>query len=74
MNMTATEAFQISVGGGDPAISIASDSKTVEVDSMMFRPRADPPATATEGLVYADTDHHMYYYNGTSWLQLDNAP
>lgn len=35
-------------------------------------PQANPPATASEGMIYADTDHHLYYYNGTSWKQLDN--
>jgi len=73
-SMTATESLEISVGGGQSAISIASDSKIVTFGSIMLRPQADPPTVAAEGQVYADTDHHMYYYNGTSWLQLDNAP
>lgn len=34
--------------------------------------RADPPDTPAEGMIYADTDHHLYYYNGTAWVQLDN--
>ncbi len=32
----------------------------------------DPPNLAEEGMIYADTDHHLYYYNGTTWKQLDN--
>ena len=35
-------------------------------------PADDPPATAEEGMIYSDTDHHLYYYNGTTWKQLDN--
>lgn len=35
-------------------------------------PADDPPATAEEGMIYSDTDHHIYYYNGTTWKQLDN--
>jgi hypothetical protein len=35
-------------------------------------PTASPPATVAEGDIYADTDHHLYYYNGTTWKQLDN--
>jgi len=35
-------------------------------------PQADPPASPEEGMIYADTDHHLYYYNGTTWKQLDN--
>jgi hypothetical protein len=26
-----------------------------------------------EGQIYANsTDHHIYFYNGTTWKQLDN--
>jgi len=39
---------------------------------IVFNPMADPPAAAEEGMVYADTDHHLYYYNGSAWKQLDN--
>lgn len=35
--------------------------------------RADPPGSPAEGMIYADTDHHLYYYNGTDWKQLDNT-
>jgi len=34
-------------------------------------PMADPPSTPAEGQIYADTDHHLYYFNGTIWKQLD---
>jgi hypothetical protein len=30
------------------------------------------PASPTEGDIYANTDHHLYYYNGSAWKQLDN--
>jgi len=30
------------------------------------------PTTPTEGMIYSGTDHHLYYYNGSSWKQLDN--
>jgi len=45
---------------------------------LRLTPRAVPPTLTidgmapSEGMIYADTDHHLYYYNGTSWLQLDN--
>ncbi len=35
-------------------------------------PLADAPTPSVEGMIYADTDHHLYYYNGTTWKQLDN--
>ena len=37
---------------------------------LKLTPTADPPGSATEGMIYADTDHHLYYYNGTSWVSM----
>ncbi len=39
---------------------------------VQLTPTADPPGSPAEGMIYADTDHHLYYYNGTTWKQLDN--
>jgi hypothetical protein len=34
---------------------------------------AGAPSSPTEGTVYANSsDHHLYFYNGTTWKQLDN--
>lgn len=31
------------------------------------------PSSPTEGMIYANSsDHHLYFYNGTTWKQLDN--
>jgi hypothetical protein len=35
-------------------------------------PTADPPGSPSLGWIYADTDTHLYFYNGSSWVQLDN--
>ena len=35
-------------------------------------PSAEPPAGATAGAIYFDTDGHFYGFNGTDWKQLDN--
>jgi hypothetical protein len=40
-------------------------------DFLKLKPRASAP-TASEGKCYAGTDHHLYYYNGSTWKQLDN--
>lgn len=39
---------------------------------LKLTPMADPPGSPEEGMIYADTDHHLYYYNGSTWKQLDN--
>lgn len=31
------------------------------------------PGTPAEGQIFAKaSDHHLYYYNGSGWVQLDN--
>ncbi len=40
--------------------------------AMKLTPQSDPPSPAEEGMIYADTDHHLYYYNGATWKVLDN--
>lgn len=60
-------------GAGDIVLSIGATLTTVNItDVIKLTPTASPPASATEGMIYADTDHHLYYYNGTTWVQLDN--
>lgn len=41
------------------------------LDVMQFTPQAQPPANPQVGWVYVNTDNHIYYYNGASWVQLD---
>jgi hypothetical protein len=60
-------------GTGDIVLSTGPTLTTVNItDVIKLTPTASPPAGATEGMIYADTDHHLYYYNGTGWIQLDN--
>jgi hypothetical protein len=39
---------------------------------LRLMPTALPPTTVREGMIYMDTDHHIYVYNGSTWVQLDN--
>lgn len=50
------------------------DKQDTITDVLALTPTASPPGSPAEGMIYADTDHHLYFYNGTTWLQLDNAP
>lgn len=65
------EASPISIQFGNDGDPI--DTLVYIFGGVIFEPRANPPAAADEGMVYADTDHHLYYYNGSAWKQLDNA-
>lgn len=77
VDTTDTETYSTenygTTGTGDIVLSIGPTLTTVSItDVIRLTPTASPPAGATEGMIYADTDHHLYYYNGTGWIQLDN--
>ncbi len=44
----------------------------VTASFVYLNPEPNPPGSPFEGMIYADTDHHLYYFNGTDWKQLDN--
>lgn len=74
--VTAVETYPTenygSTGTGDIVLSIGPTLTTVSItDVIRLTPTASPPAGATEGMIYADTDHHLYYHNGTTWVQID---
>ena len=38
---------------------------------LVLEPQATEPASPTVGMIYCNaTDDHMYYYNGTNWIDL----
>lgn len=52
--------------------NVVSLTNVINISNFLkLTPMADPPSPAEEGQVYADTDHHIYYYDGTSWKPLD---
>ena len=58
-------------GTGDIVLSTGPTLTTVNItDVIKLTPTASPPSGAVEGMIYADTDHHLYYYNGTSWISM----
>ena len=68
----STENYS-ATGTGNIVLSTGPTLTTVNItDVIKLTPTASPPAGAIEGMIYADTDHHLYYFDGTSWKQLDN--
>jgi hypothetical protein len=46
---------------------------TVDINGCpILTPQDRSLLSPVEGMLCADTDHHLYYYNGTAWKQLDN--
>jgi hypothetical protein len=61
-----------STGGALRGVRIIGDSLEVGSGLMKLTPRAEP-SSPVEGMIYANSsDHHLYFYNGTTWKQLDN--
>jgi hypothetical protein len=62
-----------STGAVDAASGFTGPSGVVHInDVIALTPLTSPPSSPSEGWIYAGTDHHLYYYNGTAWKQLDN--
>ena len=59
-------------GGALKGVRIIGESLEVASGLMKLTPRT-APSNPTEGMIYSDSgDHHLYFYNGTTWKQLDN--
>ncbi len=54
--------------GGSSKLKCNDTAGSLTIQGIMkLTPQADPPGTPTEGMIYADTDHTLNYYNGTTW-------
>lgn len=62
----------LAVTGALTAPSLAAPSATFATH-IKLTPTADPPAGAAEGMIYADTDHKIYFHNGTTWKEITFA-
>lgn len=70
---SSTDAKVVALSGAATAILDGVAGSVSASNLFALTPTADPPGSPTEGMIYADTDHHLYYYNGTIWKTLDNA-
>jgi len=56
---------------GSVGVGTTSPARLLHVDGeVRLTPQADPPGSAAEGDLYADTDNDLYYYNGSEWKSL----
>lgn len=54
-------------------IGTTSPLATMDISGFMKLLPQSTPSSPIEGMIYADSsDHHLYFYNGTNWKQLDN--
>lgn len=71
--LSASGGHRFYVGGRTTtlAVQIASDRTGIS-NVLSLKPQSAPSSPAA-GDVYADSsDHHLYFYNGSAWKQLDN--
>lgn len=66
--------FNPVVTGSNRPVTYTGDGVSVDLGEAYLKltPVASPPGSPTEGTIYMDTDHHLYLYNGSAWVQLDN--
>lgn len=62
----------LAVTGAITAASLACASITLSTH-LQLTPTAAPPDGAAEGMIYADTDHKLYFHNGTDWKEVTLA-
>jgi len=70
---TVSDAF-LSVKVNDNKVMQIQDSIVSINDILRLNPIANEPRAgiSIEGMIYSNsTDNHLYFYNGTSWVQLD---
>lgn len=61
------------INGDVTVAGTISQASTSAGAFLQLTPSASPPASAVEGMIYADTDHKLYYYNGTDWKEVSFA-
>jgi len=55
------------------SILIKTTNTTKFYNVIQLHPLATEPAVPSEGMLYCNnSDNHLYFYNGSAWLQLDN--
>ncbi len=71
-NVDFTQA-SVTIDGSGITLFAAVSGAEVAVNGLFHLTPQTAPVSPFEGDIYADSaNHHLYYYNGTTWKQLDN--
>jgi len=69
-NSTGTLALTVTRADGNVGIGVSSPARTLHVkDVMRLEPQSSAP-TGGKGDLYAGTDGHLYFHNGTAWQEV----
>lgn len=70
---SGSDSLEIANNKTNNLIEGSFSSGIVTINSILkLTPQASPPGSPVEGQIYSDTDHHLYFYDGSTWKQLDN--
>lgn len=63
----------VKLGGTSTTGTVEVESAKVTINTLLHLTPGSTPGSPSEGDIYSNSsDHHLYFYNGTSWVQLDN--
>ena len=72
-NVQPNASNQVMLGDANiTAVYMGQNGQATTIQTIIKLIPSTAPTTPTEGMIYSGTDHHLYYYNGSSWIQLDN--
>ena len=67
-NLASSYPLTLNPNGG----TVTTGAQLTVGSVLKLTPLSSAP-TGSEGMIYANsTDHHLYFHNGTTWVQLDN--
>lgn len=71
---TAEFVWKLGYGGGGPSEKMRLlNAGTSTIGAVLkLSPSDAAPSSPSLGMIYVSTDTHIYFYNGTTWKQMDN--
>jgi len=60
----------LNVDGATTVVTLAATGALSTGAHVALTPLASAPSPAAEGMLYAGTDHKLYFYNGSDWQEV----